>query len=84
MGFRTPTAEADPTHLVEAPAWYLFTIDRGLGETRLFRLDRIRGARLLTAQFDPEARDVCREWVNNNGHTPPPTTSGGIGKNHLA
>ncbi len=57
--------------LVELPAWYLLTIDRGLGETRLFRFDRVHHARLLTARFDPEARDVYREWLNASGHASP-------------
>ena len=52
--------------LVELPAWYLLTVDRSLGETRLFRFDRIRQARLLTARFDPDARDVYREWLSTN------------------
>ncbi len=54
--------------LVELPAWYLLTVDRSLGETRLFRFDRIRQARLLTARFDPEARDVYQEWLDTNGY----------------
>ncbi len=53
---------------VEVPAWYLLTVDRSLGETRLFRFDRIRQARLLTARFDPEARDVYQEWLASRGH----------------
>lgn len=68
---------------VELPAWYLLTIDRGLGETRLFRFDRIRQARLLTARFDPEARDVYREWLSNNGYASSPKTSDSIDKTHL-
>jgi len=55
--------------LVELPAWYLLTVDRSLGETRLFRFDRIRQARLLTARFDPESRDTYQEWLTSRGYT---------------
>ena len=68
---------------VELPAWYLLTIDRDLGETRLFRFDRIRQARLLTARFDPEARDVYREWLSNNGYASSPKTPDRIDKTDL-
>lgn len=54
--------------LVELPAWYLLTVDRSLGQTRLFRFDRIRQARLLTARFDPDVRDVYQAWLNNRDH----------------
>jgi len=57
--------------LVEVPVWYLLAVDRGLGKTRLFRFDRIRQARLLTARFDPEARDAYREWLNQSGYAAP-------------
>ncbi len=70
--------------LVELPAWYLLTIDRDLGSTRLFRFDRIRQARLLTARFDPEARDVYQEWLNNNDHASSSKVCGSIDETHLA
>jgi predicted DNA-binding transcriptional regulator YafY len=49
--------------LVETPAWYLLCRDRERQAVRMFRLDRIRMARLLPLTFQPDLEAVHREWL---------------------
>jgi predicted DNA-binding transcriptional regulator YafY len=48
--------------MVEAPAWYVLARDTATGAARLFRMDRIRGARPVPSRgFAPDFEGVCRE-----------------------
>jgi predicted DNA-binding transcriptional regulator YafY len=48
--------------MVEAPAWYVLARDTATGAARLFRMDRIRGARPVPGRtFAPDFDAVCRE-----------------------
>ncbi len=48
--------------LVEAPAWYVLARDAATGAARLFRMDRVRGARPVPERaFVPDFDAVCRE-----------------------
>jgi predicted DNA-binding transcriptional regulator YafY len=48
--------------MVEAPAWYGLARDTASGAARLFRMDRIRGARPVPERaFVPDFDAVCRE-----------------------
>lgn len=72
--------------IVEVPAWYLLTLDRSIRpepQIRLFRLDRMHQARLLTATFDPTAKDVYRTWLRQNGYADSPNTSSNMSRTHF-
>ncbi len=48
--------------MVEAPAWYVLARDVATGAARLFRMDRMRGARpVVDRAFVPDFDGVCRE-----------------------
>ena len=49
--------------LVEVPAWYLLCRDREKQAVRMFRLDRLRRARLLPESFRPDLEAVHRQWL---------------------
>ncbi|MBI5067883.1 MAG: WYL domain-containing protein [Deltaproteobacteria bacterium] len=50
--------------LVELPAWYLLCRDRERGVVRMFRLDRMRRARVLEDQpFRPDLDGVHRQYL---------------------
>jgi proteasome accessory factor C len=52
----TATRTVDPYAVAaEAGAWYLRAFDHRRGEERVFRVDRIRDTRVLSAAFDPPA-----------------------------
>ena len=50
--------------LAEVPAWYLLCRDRERRAVRMFRLDRMRRARVLEGdRFRPDLEAVHREWL---------------------
>lgn len=58
--------------LVETRAWYLLCRDLEKGVVRMFRLDRIRRARVRADRpFDPDLEAVFREYQAQRGGTPP-------------
>jgi predicted DNA-binding transcriptional regulator YafY len=61
--------------MVEAPAWYVLARDTATGAARLFRMDRIRGARPVPERaFVPDFAAVCREAFETPA-APPATSS---------
>jgi len=61
----TPTTRTVEPHglIVEPPAWYLLCRDLQKAAVRLFRIDRIRRARVLSERsFRPDCEGVFREW----------------------
>ncbi|MGC4120048.1 MAG: WYL domain-containing protein [Myxococcales bacterium] len=61
----TPTKRTVEPHglLVETPAWYLLCRDVEKRAVRMFRIDRIRQARVLNDRpFLPDLEAVFREW----------------------
>jgi proteasome accessory factor C len=60
--------EVEPYQLVSGPeGWYLGCYDLGREDTRHFRLDRMKGARVTDRKFDPregvEERLAEQEWL---------------------
>lgn len=56
--------------LVEAPAWYLLTRDTESGEARMFRMDRIRHARVLSERrFTPDFEGLKRQALEQRAET---------------
>lgn len=61
-----PTSRTVEPHglLAEVPAWYLLCRDRERRAVRMFRLDRMRRARVLEGdRFRPDLEAVHREWL---------------------
>ncbi|MBI5545181.1 MAG: WYL domain-containing protein [Deltaproteobacteria bacterium] len=71
----TPTKRTVEPHglLVETPAWYLLCRDVEKTAVRMFRIDRIRQARVLSDRpFLPDVEAVFREWKVQQAVSSPP------------
>jgi predicted DNA-binding transcriptional regulator YafY len=71
-----PTRRTVEPHglLVETPAWYLLTRDVEKAAVRMFRIDRIRQARVLRDRpFQPDLEAVFCEWKAQRAASSPPS-----------